>query len=110
MTGEADFQAEVIRQAEAFEWTAMHVRRSVSGQKGRWMTTTSVKGWPDLVLFKPEVGILYRELKTDRGRITAEQRQVLTDLQAAGGNVGIWRPRQWPDILATLRTRTRLPL
>lgn len=102
---EAEFQAQVIGLAEMRGWQVMHVRRAVAGRKGKWLTPTSLAGWPDLVLFKPGRGILYRELKTDRGRVSADQVAVLGALTAAGGDAGVWRPRDWPVIADTLTRR-----
>jgi len=51
----------------------------------------SPKGFPDLVLCGPG-GVLFRELKTQRGQVTAEQQQWLDALAAAGADVGVWRP------------------
>jgi hypothetical protein len=36
--------------------------------------------------------ILFRELKTEKGRPTAEQLVWLDAITAAGGDAGIWRP------------------
>jgi hypothetical protein len=36
--------------------------------------------------------VLFRELKTQRGRVTAEQREWLHALLAAGQDAGVWRP------------------
>jgi hypothetical protein len=49
------------------------------------------KGWPDVHLTGPG-GVLYRELKSADGRLTADQAQYLADLQAAGQDADVWRP------------------
>ncbi|HEV2256109.1 MAG TPA: VRR-NUC domain-containing protein [Streptosporangiaceae bacterium] len=51
----------------------------------------SPKGFPDLVLAGPG-GVLFRELKTQRGQPTPEQQQWLDALAAANADVDIWRP------------------
>ncbi len=61
----------------------------------------SPSGFPDLVLVRDGV-LLMRELKTDRGSLTAAQAYWLADLQAAGVNAKVWRPQDWPAIVATL--------
>jgi hypothetical protein len=58
-----------------------HVRHS------RGMTA----GWPDDVLIGAR-GILYRELKTEWGRLSAEQRDTGQAITRAGGSWRIWRP------------------
>lgn len=49
------------------------------------------KGFPDLVIVGPR-GVLYRELKTVRARLTAAQQVWLARLRAAGQDAEVWRP------------------
>lgn len=98
---EAGFHSAVIDLAALRGWQVMHVRRSVTGERGQWATTTSVAGWPDLVLWRPGQ-LLFRELKTDRGQLTADQAEVLRSLAAAGADVGVWRPRDWDNVAERL--------
>jgi hypothetical protein len=51
----------------------------------------SPRGYPDLTICGPG-GVLFRELKTQRGKVTAEQREWLDALTAAGADAGVWRP------------------
>ena len=50
-------------------------------------------GWLDLVV----VGkwVLYREVKSEDGRTTRPQLDMLGRLRRARCNVGIWRPEDW---------------
>jgi hypothetical protein len=52
---------------------------------------TAPAGWPDLVILG-QGGMLLRELKTDTGRATAEQKRVMALAEQAGQDVKIWRP------------------
>src|SRR4051794_40180372 len=52
----------------------------------------SQAGWPDWVIIG-RAGILYRELKSESGTVTAEQRHVGELITRAGGNWRVWRPR-----------------
>lgn len=53
----------------------------------------SAPGFPDLVLVSSRRGrVLFRELKTDVGRISPQQRAWLTGLTAGGADAGVWRP------------------
>lgn len=53
----------------------------------------SAPGFPDLVLVNPRTGrVLWRELKTNKGRVSPEQRAWLDGLAAAGMDAGVWRP------------------
>jgi hypothetical protein len=56
----------------------------------------SAPGWPDSVIIG-RGGILYRELKTEHGSLSPEQRHVGDLLTRAGGNWRIWRPRDLLD-------------
>jgi hypothetical protein len=49
------------------------------------------RGFPDLVLVGPEGG-LFRELKSETGRVTIEQWSVGALMRGAGWNWAIWRP------------------
>lgn len=50
-------------------------------------------GFPDLALMSKARGIvLFRELKTSKGRLRPDQVTCLATMQAAGLNAGVWRP------------------
>ena len=51
----------------------------------------SAKGFPDWLIVGPHK-IIFRELKSEYGRVTPEQRQVGEMLRRAGQSWGIWRP------------------
>lgn len=90
--------------AATFGWRVMHPRPA-NTTKG-WRTPVQgvgSKGWPDLVLVSQwPARFIVRELKTDAGRLTPEQVEWLELLERAGVNAGVWRPRDWDDIVATL--------
>lgn len=100
---EADLQQQIVDLADMLGVTTMHVRKSIKGERGGWTTATSIKGWPDLTLWSNGHHVRYREIKTDTGRLSADQMSVLGSLEAAGADVGVWRPRDWPEIESTLR-------
>ena len=69
----------------------------------------SVPGFPDLVIVGP-CGVLWRELKTERGRVTRDQQKWIDGLREAGENVAVWRPSDMPRIpgeLAALRRTSK---
>jgi VRR-NUC domain len=88
---ETSFQDRVVALAKAAGWTLYHPYDS----------RKSAPGWPDLVLMRGRE-VLFRELKTDSGRTTAEQREWLDGLEAAGQDVEVWRPRDWDRIAQRL--------
>lgn len=97
---EAEFQEQVVTLARMMRWRTMHVRRSI-GKGHAWTTATSVKGWPDLTLWRPGQFLMV-ELKTDTGPATDEQLVLLAELREAGVDARLWRPADWPEIQATL--------
>jgi hypothetical protein len=50
-------------------------------------------GWPDSVIIGERV--IYRELKSQRGILSPEQRATGDALKAAGADWKVWRPRDW---------------
>lgn len=53
----------------------------------------SQPGFPDLVLASGRRSrLLFRELKTDSGRLRPEQKTMLAVLEACGQDAGVWRP------------------
>jgi hypothetical protein len=65
------------------------------------------EGFPDLVLvgrkpWYPRPRVLYRELKTDEGDLSPDQKVWYALLKAARQDVAIWRPKGWELIVATL--------
>ncbi|MDQ1053198.1 hypothetical protein QE394_001126 [Arthrobacter sp. SORGH_AS 212] len=72
----------------------------------------SAPGFPDLVLVSTRrVRVLFRELKTDKGRVSPDQRTWIDGLTAAGMDAGVWRPADLTSgrVLAELKGRKDLP-
>jgi hypothetical protein len=69
----------------------------------------SEPGFPDLVLTNGARVLMY-ELKDNRSKLTVEQDRWLA-LLAYSGKVecGVWRPRDWPHIVATLSQKGARP-
>lgn len=95
---EKTFQRHVIDAAHHTGWIVAHFHplRTAHG----WKTPASADGagWPDLVL----VGrgqILFRELKTNKGRPTVDQKAWLDRFDENGGDSAIWRPRDLRDVV-----------
>lgn len=88
----------------------LHVRpaRTLDG----WRTPVSGdgKGFPDLLIVGPG-GLIFRELKSTKGRLTADQAVWRDRLLAAGQDWAIWRPADWDSdrIRAELRELARTP-
>jgi hypothetical protein len=78
---ESDLQRTVTDLGTMLGLDCFHVRNS------RGMAP----GWPDLTIVGARV--IYRELKTETGVLTADQKRVGARLAAAGADWAVWRPR-----------------
>ena len=91
--------------AEIRGWSWAHFRPAMT-TKG-WRTPVSGplgKGWPDLVLARPNDRILFVELKRNRAaKETPEQRFALDWLGSSKAIVYTWRPEDWETIEWVLR-------
>ncbi len=74
---------------DACRWTALLAYHTHDSRR-------SEPGLPDLVIVGPD-GLLFRELKGERGRTAAAQRRWLCQHTEAGAAADIWRPCDWPD-------------
>lgn len=95
MTREADLQRAVIDLAQ-LHGLLVHHCRPARMQSGKWATPLQgAKGFPDLVIAGP-AGTLFRELKSTKGKLSADQIAWLHALQANGEDASVWRPCDWP--------------
>lgn len=110
---EADFQVQVTELAERLGWTWVHFptvttrRRNPDGSE-RFVHQTPYQGplgpgWPDLVLVRERV--VYAELKSATGRVSAAQVLVLGQLREAGCEAYVWTPDDFPEAHAVLARR-----
>ena len=101
----------IVTYARSYGWLVHHDLPSQRAN-GSWATVTQGdSGFPDLVLAHPgntaarlQPQIIYAELKTQRGKLTAGQQNWLDALQAAGQTAVVWRPNDLQDIFTKLRT------
>jgi len=98
---ETAFRNRVIELAEVLGSKTCFVRKSLNGRGGTWQTSTSVVGWPDLTIYG-RGGVLFVELKTEKGEPSDKQVECLGDLERAGAETHIWRPSDWPQIVDRL--------
>ncbi len=78
---------------DACRWSALLCYHTFDSRR-------SERGFPDLVVVGPH-GVIFRELKADRGRLTPEQVRWLDMLTEAGADADVWRPDLWPDRVLT---------
>ena len=89
---ERDFQAAVVELARLAGWRCYHTFDS----------RRSEPGFPDLCLVRGGQ-IVFAELKTAHGRLSAAQREWLAALGACPGvDAVLWRPEDWDEIEGVL--------
>jgi hypothetical protein len=88
---EKQFEAQVRQLAHLYGWLCYHTWRSIH----------SPAGFPDLVLVRGS-RLVFAELKTARGKLTAAQQQWLEALRQTAAEVYVWRPDDWDAIVACL--------
>jgi hypothetical protein len=94
---EKQFQAVVVASAQRHGWLIYHTYDS----------RRSAPGYPDLHLVHVAGHrTIFRELKTETGRLSPDQRVWLDALTAVGADADVWRPTDWftgriGDYLAT---------
>ena len=101
-TSERLFQAQVIQLAKLNGWMVFHPRK-MQTQDGRWLTAVQGDaGFPDLVFAHPGGrGIIYAELKADRGKLTDLQKHWTSALKINGAEIYIW----WPNDIDAIAKR-----
>ena len=83
---ETQLQDQIIELSKRMGWMSYHTNDS----------RRSAPGFPDLVLLHPKQRrILWRELKSETGTPTPEQKAWISSLLLVGEDVDIWRPRDW---------------
>ena len=82
---EAELSEKVRVMCEAFGLMAFHTRDSRGTRAG----------YPDWHIVAPGRGHMWRELKSNRGRLTPEQSAVLDALHNLGEDANVWRPEDW---------------
>jgi hypothetical protein len=94
---EAQLQQAVMDLCKLLGLDCFHVRNSRGMQPG----------WPDLVIVGTRV--LYRELKSEAGSLSPDQRRVGSRLAAAGADWAMWRPRDLRNGVVERQLRQLVP-
>ena len=90
MNTEKQFQSIVVAEVKKRGWMIYHTYDS----------RRSAPGFPDLVLVRERV--LFRELKTEKGRLTPAQKEWQDALIEGGADYSVWRPSMIKDIYKEL--------
>jgi hypothetical protein len=103
---EKAFQTAIMDLAAWYGWRRFHPR-TVQVMKGAHLTPyLGEAGFPDLVLVHRQRGVIFAELKAQKGRPTAAQELWRADLEQAGAEYHLWRPSDWWSIEKRLRGDT----
>lgn len=97
---EAAFQHAVIGLARVYGWRCFHApdnRPGLRTGRPQALAAPEGKGFPDLVLVRG-AALIFAELKTRTGRVSAQQREWLEALEETECEVYVWRPADW-DVL-----------
>jgi len=98
---EEEFFRQVIDLAHILGWRVAHFRPAMT--KWGWRTAVSADGagFPDCVFARER--IVWAELKSKTGQLTAEQYEWLEALAEAGQEVYLWRPGDFEELVEVLR-------
>ena len=92
---ESQFQQQIVDTARLLGWRCYHTFDS----------RRSAAGFPDLTLVRDR--IVFLEIKTETGRISAEQADWIAAINAAGGTALVVRPSMWDEIVHSLKKRVQ---
>jgi len=93
--------------AKLHGWLVMHTR-AVEIRPGVWKTPLQGHaGFPDLVLCHERRGVIFAELKSDKGKLSAMQVVWSEALTVAGQEVYCWRPKDIEDISTRLARKPK---
>jgi hypothetical protein len=104
---ERAFQASVLAYARMMGWQAFHDNATNAPRRCSACGVTrslprNVAGMPDLILIR-RPRIVWAELKSERGKLTDDQRAWIEELRACGQAVYVWRPSDWREVERVLR-------
>lgn len=99
MQSEAEFQSQVRALCRFYGLTVYHTHNS----------QRSDPGFPDLVIVGAR-GVLFRELKTEVGRVKPMQKFWIDVLRLAGQDADVWRPSDLDRIKLELKALGRVEL
>ena len=106
---EKQFQSRVIDLLHLHGYRVSHFMPALNA-RGNWRTPVAAdgKGFPDLVAVRAERAgragrLLFVELKSDTGRVAQAQREWHRELESAGADVYVWRPKDWNTLAEIVR-------
>ena len=107
---EAELLSFVLQAARLFGWLSFHARPAWSAKGFRTPVQGDGKGFVDVVLAHPQRGVIFAELKRERGVLSPEQERWIAALRTSGQRVEVWRPSNRDAITAALSGRPAVAL
>lgn len=104
---EDQFLRAVVELARWAKWRVHHQRPAMT-KRGWRSAIQGDSGWPDLVLVRGGE-IIVAELKSEKGLLSGYQERWLSDLQDAGIEIHVWRPKDMDAIKARLLGESARP-
>lgn len=96
---EAEFLTQIKALAYLNHWSCHHSQPSLT-RRGQYITTGSA-GFPDLVLAHEQRGLIFAELKTEKGKASVTQLNWIRTL-SPHAECYLWRPSMLPAIALRL--------
>lgn len=101
---EAVFLPQIIELAQTLGWLSAHFRPAMTAKGYRTAVSGDGKGFPDLMLARERV--IYVELKSEVGKLDADQIKWRDRLLKAGEEWYCWRPSDFDMAVDILTKRT----
>jgi Holliday junction resolvase len=99
---ERDFGRQIETMLDFYGWLWKHDETAVRPGGGFATAFRGSRGFPDYIAVKGD-RLLFIELKSERGRLSDDQRRWLRDLDATGkAEVYVWRPADLADAAKVL--------
>lgn len=94
---EAQLMSAVIDLARLLGYRVAHFRPAQTAKGWRTPVSADGAGFPDLVLVLPGARLLFVELKSEKGKLSAEQEAWMADLRSVSWDTEeyVWRPADW---------------
>ena len=103
LMSEDDLLDWVLDLAKRYQLLAYHPVPCRVGKSDRWVTSQAGDpGFPDLVIAGNK-GVVFVELKSERGRLGLNQKVWINRLKVGGARVYVWRPSDRDEIHAVLK-------
>ncbi len=101
---EVQFQDQIIQLARLLGFKVAHFRAAKTSKGWRTPVSGDGEGFPDLVLTNPRRGVIFAELKAEKGKLSENQKKWGEYLEEAGAEFYVWRPSQFDEIAEILKS------